>query len=88
MRGEHAISGFRNKDIRTRLMPAPINRLVARRQAGRIGRLLKRLHVRKLLAKVPHTRRWRVTRAGQQFLSIALLSYRRLYPHAVNALAA
>jgi hypothetical protein len=27
MRGEHAISGFRNKDIRARLMPAPINRL-------------------------------------------------------------
>jgi hypothetical protein len=39
--------------------------------------LLKRLHVRGLLAKVPHTRRWRITRKGRRVLGDTLHTYRR-----------
>ena len=47
------------------------------RQSAAIGRLLKRLHVRGFVAKVPRTRRWRVTEQGRSVLSDALRTYRR-----------
>jgi hypothetical protein len=40
-----------------------------RRQALRVPRLLKRLHVRGLLARLPRTRRWRITAHGQSLLT-------------------
>ena len=41
-------------------------------QANRVSRLLKRLHVRGLLAKIPRTRRWRVTSRGRSLLGAIL----------------
>lgn len=73
--GDHTAQGFRNKDIRTALFdhvaPQP------RRPSAAVGRLLKRLHVRGLIAKVPRTRRWRVTEEGRRLLSDSLQTYRR-----------
>jgi len=66
--GEHLLRGFYNADIRCALWgdsPQPRER---RRRANAVTRRLKRLHVRGLLAKIPHTRRWRVTQRGQQLL--------------------
>lgn len=66
--GEHLLRGFRNAEIRRALWgesPCPLERA---RQANTVTRRLKRLHVRGLLAKIPHTRRWRVTKRGQQLL--------------------
>jgi hypothetical protein len=75
--GDHIAQGFRNQDIRKALYaesaPAP---LLGRHSAA-IGRLLKRLHVRGLLAKVPRTRRWRVTNQGRHLLGDTLQTYRR-----------
>jgi hypothetical protein len=66
--GNKPLRGFRNADIRGRIFPAVQDALLGRRQTHAVGRLLKRLHVRGLVAKVPRTRRWRVTAAGQSVL--------------------
>ena len=70
LRGEHAILGFRNRDIRRQLYTA---RSAPERTLGaRVSRILKRLHVRNLIAKIPHSHRWRVTRLGHDLLAAAL----------------
>jgi hypothetical protein len=75
LRGEHALMGFRNQDVRQLLFPKPTSVAERQRHANRVTRLLKRLHVRGLIAKIPRSRRWRVTRSGQTTLSTALILY-------------
>jgi hypothetical protein len=75
LRGEHVLHGFRNADIRRALHGEAKDACVRRRHSAAVGRLLKRLHVRGWLAKVPRTRRWRVTQAGQRFLGAIVRLY-------------
>ena len=77
--GDHIAPGFRNKDIRAALYVELSDPLDRRRHSAAIGRILKRLHVRGLIAKVPRTRRWRVTDDGRRVLGHTLQTYRR-YP--------
>jgi hypothetical protein len=67
--GDHLIKGFRNADIRDLLYGPARNPQTRKRQANAITRLLKRLHVRGLIAKIQRTRRWRTTTRGQKLLS-------------------
>jgi len=70
LRGEHAIHGFRNRDIRLKLYSArsaPVRNLGAR-----VSRILKRLHVRNLIAKIPRSHRWGVTRLGHDLMAAAM----------------
>jgi hypothetical protein len=69
MSGDHLLQGFRNADIRKGLWGLRSGRADPRRQANQVTRLLKRLHVRKLIAKIPRTRRWRTTAHGQKLLA-------------------
>jgi hypothetical protein len=85
--GDHIAHGFRNKDLRRALKLSAMPD-TARRTSAAISRLLKRLHVRGLIAKVPRTRRWRVTESGRQILSHTLSLYRRDWPNARNTPAA
>ena len=66
--GDHLLRGFYNAQIRQALWGQNLSADQRRRQARKVTRLLKRLHIRGLLAKIPHTRRWRVTALGQQVL--------------------
>jgi len=66
--GTNLLHGFKNRDIRGRLFPPVKDPLLNRRQSHAVGRLLKRLHVRGLIAKIPHTQRWRITNRGQTVL--------------------
>jgi hypothetical protein len=66
--GEHLLRGFRNADIRETLWGPVKDPHERQRRANAVTRLLKRLHVRGLIAKIPRTRRWRVTARGQQLL--------------------
>jgi len=68
--GDHLIRGFCNADIRRQLYGQTRDPHQRRRLANRVTRLLKRLHVRGLIAKIPHTRRWRVTQKGHKLLSL------------------
>ena len=66
--GDHLLRGFHNAQIRQALWGQNLRADQCRRQARKVTRLLRRLHVRGLVAKIPHTRRWRVTAHGQQLL--------------------
>jgi hypothetical protein len=81
--GDHIARGFRNQDIRVTLDGADTPR--SSRRSAAVGRLLKRLHTRHLVAKVPHTRRWRVTAHGRHLLSLALQLYREKWPDLLAA---
>jgi hypothetical protein len=81
--GDHIARGFRNKDIRAALFgsdmePSPIH-------SAAVGRLVKRLHVRHLVAKIPRTRRWRVTDSGRHLLSLAVQLYKQTWPQLLAA---
>lgn len=78
--GDHLAQGFRNKAIRAALGADPTKNCP--RFSAAVGRLIKRLHVRGLLAKVPRTRRWRVTEKGRRILGDTLRVYRRYAPQA------
>jgi hypothetical protein len=72
LRGEHAIHGFRNFDIRRQLFREGKDLRERRRQSAYVSRLLKRLHVHGLIAKIPRSRRWRVARRGLRTMGAAL----------------
>ena len=78
--GDHAAQGFRNEHIRAALYTESRNDPSRHRRSAAVGRLLKRLHVRGLVAKVPHSRRWRVTARGRRVMSDTLQTYRRYQP--------
>ena len=82
--GNHLVRGFRNADIRRALYGEAREAAVRRRQSTAVGRLLKRLHVRGLIAKVPRTRRWQVTDKGRRLLGAAV----QLYHHSIPLAAA
>ena len=71
--GEHFIHGFSNKELRAKLkengIPLPED---DRRQSGRTSRLLARLHAYGLVAKIPRSRRWRVSADGCRAMSAAI----------------
>ena len=81
--GDHIARGFRNKDIRAALFgnTAP----ASRQQSAAVGRLVKRLHNRHLVAKIPRTRRWRVTETGRHLLSLAVKHYAQTWPELAAA---
>jgi hypothetical protein len=83
LHGEHLVHGFRNGQIRRCLYGDSADAAVRRRQSAAVGRLLKRLHVRGLIAKVPRTRRWLVTATGQGILGACV----RLYYHGLSTAA-
>lgn len=75
LKGEHALMGFRNQDIRKHLFTPSASVPQRRRQANAVSRLLKRLHVRGLIAKIPRSRRWRVTQSGHATFATSLTLY-------------
>jgi len=70
MSGEHAIHGFANRDLRAKL-PGHL-RPDPKQQSAQISRLLHRLHVYGLVAKIPRSRRWRVTAFGHRVMSASV----------------
>ena len=88
MRGEHAIQGFRNADVRGQLFDSTDDARETRRRSHRVSRLLKRLHMHKLIAKVPRSTRWRITAKGQRLMKTALIYHHESYPDTLAKLAA
>jgi hypothetical protein len=79
--GDHLLRGLRNVDLRQRLYgKEPTSTTERRRRSAAVSRQLKRLHVRGLVVKVPHSRRWHLTHHGRQLLSTALHAYHRRFP--------
>jgi hypothetical protein len=81
--GNNVVRGFRNSDIREALYGSTEDVGERRRQSNAVGRMLKRLHVRGLIVKVPHSRRWHVSRKGHEVLGAVV----QLYYHGIPAAA-
>ena len=73
LRGEHLLQDFRNRDVRTRLFGQ--RAATDPRRSAQVTRLVKRLHLRGLVAKVSRSRRWCVTQRGHAVL-IAVVKLR------------
>jgi len=81
--GDHIARGFQNKHIRAALYGSDAKPNL--RHSAAVGRQLKRLHTRRLVAKLPHSRRWRVTATGRRLLSLAVQLYQQSWPELATA---
>jgi hypothetical protein len=86
LRGEHTLHGLRNRDVRMRLFGP--SAATDRRRSGQVSRLIKRLHLRGFVAKIPRSRRWRVTQRGHAVLSAAIQLREEHFPVAFQKAAA
>ena len=68
MRAEYFVSGFKNADIRKSLFGESTSEIVKRRTASMVTRFFQRLHHRRIIAKIPRSRRWRITQKGLAIL--------------------
>jgi hypothetical protein len=87
LRGENLLRGFRNADIREAVYGSSEDAGERRRQSHAVGRLLKRLHVRGLIVKVPHSHRWHVSPKGHQVLGAVIRLYHDGIPATVGRAA-
>ena len=72
-RGQFAVAGFRNRDLRTQLYPKTPNEPVERRRASaRITRALRLLRAHHLVKKVARTHRYHLTDRGRQVVTALL----------------
>lgn len=86
LRGEHAVRGFRNGELADRLFgPRPHSLGERRRRCGRVSRRISLLRAHGLVAKVPRSRRYRVTARGQRFMSTAIHVRAKLFPRELTA---
>ncbi len=72
-RGEFHLMGFRNKDLRQHLFPTANTPVERHRQSARVSRLLQILHAHHLVAKIPRSRRWKVTAHGHKLMATTVL---------------
>jgi hypothetical protein len=75
LRGEFAVNGFRNRDIRDLLYPQTDDKEEVRRQSGQVGRLLRLFRDHGLIYRVTKTHRYQVSAEGRRTLP-ALLAAR------------
>jgi hypothetical protein len=75
--GEFAIRGFRNKDLRQKLLNLGLfsddDFLNIKRLSGKITRLITKLRAHKIITKLNKTCRYRVTKSGEKILSRVLM---------------
>ena len=81
MSGEHVLHGFTNRELRQHLVRVGFPLATeAAKQSGQVTRLLHRLHVHQLVAKIPRSRRWRVSRKGRRVMAAAIKLREVAYP--------
>ena len=89
MDGQHCIRGFANREIRNAL--AKTSHLARvdgkKRRSAKVSRILHRLHLHGLIAKIPRSRKWRTTRFGRRVMATAIPVRQLTFPQLL-ALAA
>ena len=91
MDGDHCVKGFTNGDIRLKLQGTSHLRTYGqdtKRESSKISRIFRRFHAHGLIAKIPRTRRWRVTRYGYRVMGTSLYILDQNFPHAYSSIAA
>jgi hypothetical protein len=88
LRGEHHLNGFRNRDVQAALFPKPPRDGREQRQrTAHVSRLLHLLRAHGLIAKIPHSHRYRVTAKGEVLMSAAIYARYKLFPKELQAVA-
>jgi hypothetical protein len=81
-RGEFAVNGFRNRDLRTiREGDAASDPALAKRQAARLTRQLRLLRGRGLIRKIPKTCRYQLTNSGRTMITALLVAQQTSIQH-------
>jgi hypothetical protein len=72
--GDHTLRGFSNPELRDKLRDSPHLKNIEdpKRKSGKVTRILGRCHAHGLIAKIPRSRRWRVTKSGRIAMSAAI----------------
>jgi hypothetical protein len=86
-RGEFALAGFRNRDLRAKLYPGKVTPQEERRRAARVTRQLALLRAHRLIRKVSGTHRWQLTERGRRLVT-ALLAARQADVEQLTQMAA
>lgn len=84
MAGEHCLHGFTNRDIRSQLSGTRWLRACAdnpKKASAKVGRCFRRLHAHGLIAKIPRTRRWRVTDYGRAVMGTTMYLREHHFPN-------
>lgn len=88
LRGEHRLRGLANGDVARQLYPQPARTAAERRRrCGRVSRLLQLLRAHALLAKIPRSRRYRVTALGEALMSAAIYVRHKYLPRELHEAA-
>ncbi len=86
-RGEFAINGFRNRDLRGLLFPKqPTDEAEQRRQSAAVTRKLRLLRAHGLIHKVPKTHRYQLSPHGRDVINALLAAPKpalRSWPHEI-----
>ena len=73
LRGEHRLRGFRNQDLARHLYPVSARAVgERRRRCAQVTRSIQLLRAHGLVAKIPRTRRYRITQHGEILMSAAI----------------
>ena len=87
-RGEHALNGFRNRDLQTHLYgKAEVSKEERKRRSGKMTRLLRLLRAHKLIEKVQKTHRYQLSATGRELI-VALQTAKAASIEKLSALAA
>jgi hypothetical protein len=86
-RGEYALAGFRNRDLRSHLFSGQHNEQQQRRHAAKVTRQLALLRAHGLIKKVSGTHRWLLTERGRR-ITTALLAARQADVNQLTQMAA
>lgn len=88
MRGEHRLRGFRNRDLAEKLYPKPTkDQAEQRRRCGRVTRLIQLLRAHGLVAKIPRTRRYQITKHGELLMSASIKAKEVYLPKTMSEVA-
>jgi hypothetical protein len=88
LRGEHRVRGFRNGDLAKRLYAhATRDKAERRRRCAQVTRSIQLLRAHGLVAKIPRTRRYRVTTKGELLMSTAISVRHKYLPQELHAAA-
>ncbi|MCK4306212.1 MAG: hypothetical protein KAY24_18370 [Candidatus Eisenbacteria sp.] len=90
MSGQHCVRGLKNGDVRRELARSRHFQGIrhdTRRQSAKVTRILQRFHAHGLIAKIPHSRKWRTTRFGRRVMATAIQARQLNFPQLL-ALAA
>jgi hypothetical protein len=81
LRGEHRLTGFRNADVARRVFPSVARTAQERRRrTAAVSRKLQLLRAHGLIAPVPHSYRYQITRKGENLMNAAIAVRSKAFP--------